>query len=131
MNSRLVTLSALSIAALVTIASGNTTLRRSVIASGGGSVVVASTTLKFTIGQPIVGLFAADAHTVNAGFWKGEAGCCFADCNCDGGIDGGDIECFFRSWQAGDTLADCNGDGGVDGGDVACFFIQWETGGCD
>ena len=55
---------------------------------------------------------------------------CFADFNSDGGIDGSDIEAFFRTWESGDDEADVNLDGGVDGSDIQTFFVQWEAGGC-
>ncbi len=54
---------------------------------------------------------------------------CLADFNCDGGVDGADVETFFTSWETGDTTADLNADGGVDGGDVEFFFTRW-GGGC-
>jgi hypothetical protein len=53
---------------------------------------------------------------------------CPSDFNCDGGIDGGDVEAFFNLWQSGDTLADINGDGGIDGADIAPFFEKWAAG---
>ncbi|MBL9002546.1 MAG: CotH kinase family protein [Phycisphaerae bacterium] len=55
---------------------------------------------------------------------------CYADFNCDGGVDGGDVETFFIAWEAGLEIADVNQDGGVDGGDVETFFLAWEAGGC-
>lgn len=59
-------------------------------------------------------------------------GCdCVADFNCDGGVDGSDIEAFFLAWEAGHASADVNQDGGVDGSDVEGFFVPWEAGGCD
>ena len=53
---------------------------------------------------------------------------CAGDFNCDGGVDGSDIESFFHGWEAGDAIADVNADGGVDGSDVAVFFSRWEAG---
>jgi hypothetical protein len=53
---------------------------------------------------------------------------CTGDFNCDGGIDGTDVETFFSSWESGDSRADVNGDGGVDGADVNVFFEHWESG---
>ena len=53
---------------------------------------------------------------------------CVGEFNCDGGVDGGDIEHFFVSWEAGDASADINADGGIDGGDVEAFFVRWEVG---
>ncbi len=53
---------------------------------------------------------------------------CIGEFNCDGGVDGTDIEAFFVAWQAGDPDADVNADGGVDGGDIEAFFIRWERG---
>ncbi|MEY3232332.1 MAG: hypothetical protein RL689_2421 [Planctomycetota bacterium] len=55
---------------------------------------------------------------------------CPADLNCDGGIDGSDIDVFYSLWEAGDQSADINFDGGVDGADVGDFFALWERGGC-
>ncbi len=55
---------------------------------------------------------------------------CFADYNQDGGIDGADVEAFFRDWEAGESGADVNQDGGVDGGDVGRFFEAWEAQHC-
>jgi hypothetical protein len=55
---------------------------------------------------------------------------CPADMNADGGIDGADIETFFRLWEQGSVATDINADGGVDGGDVEAFFLIWEAGGC-
>lgn len=54
---------------------------------------------------------------------------CIGDFNCDGGIDGADIESFFLDWEAGNPAADINADGGIDGADVEFFFEHWE-GGC-
>jgi hypothetical protein len=54
---------------------------------------------------------------------------CFADVNCDGGIDGDDVITFFTDWDQGLTAADFNQDGGVDGDDVIAFFERWD-GGC-
>ncbi|MCX5691822.1 MAG: hypothetical protein NTV94_18850 [Planctomycetota bacterium] len=54
---------------------------------------------------------------------------CPGEFNCDGGVDGGDIDAFFAAWESGDSLADINQDGGVDGADVEDFFARWE-GGC-
>lgn len=55
---------------------------------------------------------------------------CPADFNCDGGVDGGDVESFFAFWQEGQPPADVNQDGGIDGADVEAFFHSWEAGGC-
>lgn len=53
---------------------------------------------------------------------------CTGDFNRDGGVDGGDVEAFFRAWEAGAARADLNLDGGVDGADVEAFFRAWESG---
>jgi hypothetical protein len=53
---------------------------------------------------------------------------CIGDFNCDGGVDGSDIESFIVTWQTGEAAGDLNGDGGVDGGDVEFFFVRWEAG---
>jgi hypothetical protein len=55
---------------------------------------------------------------------------CPADFNCDGGIDGVDIEVFVEAWAAGDLSADANQDGGVDASDIDAFFEAWSSGGC-
>ncbi len=53
---------------------------------------------------------------------------CIGDFNCDGGVDGPDIEAFFAAWSTGNVIADVNSDGGVDGSDVEVFFERWATG---
>lgn len=53
---------------------------------------------------------------------------CIGDYNCDGGIDGSDVQEFFADWETGDLSADLSGDGGIDGGDVGVFFLRWENG---
>jgi len=55
---------------------------------------------------------------------------CTADYNCDGGVDGADVEAFFIDWESGIDSADVNSDGGVDGADVEAFYVPWEAGGC-
>ncbi len=55
---------------------------------------------------------------------------CPADFNCDGGVDGSDIEPFYLAWSDGDLSADANQDGGVDGSDVDAFMTAWSEGGC-
>jgi hypothetical protein len=53
---------------------------------------------------------------------------CPGDFNCDGGVDGQDIDSFFGTWESGLPAADVNADGGIDGGDVSAFFERWEAG---
>lgn len=53
---------------------------------------------------------------------------CIGDFNCDGGVDGADIDAFFTDWELGSPIADTNADGGVDGADVSVFFERWEAG---
>jgi uncharacterized membrane protein len=53
---------------------------------------------------------------------------CLADFNADGGVDGSDIESFFRAWEISDPRTDVNQDGGVDGGDIEPFFETWQNG---
>jgi hypothetical protein len=55
-------------------------------------------------------------------------GTCTADFNCDGGVDGGDVEVFFMQWADAAIQADFNQDGGIDGSDVEAFFSRWEQG---
>jgi hypothetical protein len=53
---------------------------------------------------------------------------CIGDFNCDGGVDGADVESFFTVWEQGQAQADVNLDGGVDGGDIEYFFVRWAAG---
>ncbi|MBS0198066.1 MAG: DNRLRE domain-containing protein [Planctomycetes bacterium] len=53
---------------------------------------------------------------------------CVGDYNCDGGVDGSDVQTFFADWEIGAPAADVNADGGVDGSDVESFYIHWEHG---
>ena len=53
---------------------------------------------------------------------------CIADFNCDGGVDGTDVEAFFLTWESGASNGDVNADGGVDGADIEFFFTRWEAG---
>jgi hypothetical protein len=54
---------------------------------------------------------------------------CPGDYNCDGGVDGSDVDAFMRDWTDASARADVNQDGGVDGADLQTFFAAWE-GGC-
>ena len=53
---------------------------------------------------------------------------CPADANCDGGVDGGDVEAFILGWMTGEASGDFNRDGGVDGSDLESFFVEWSEG---
>jgi hypothetical protein len=53
---------------------------------------------------------------------------CLGDHNCDGGVDGSDIDAFIRNWTDASPSADVNQDGGVDGADIQPFFTAWESG---
>ncbi|MBS0198456.1 MAG: hypothetical protein JSR77_17025 [Planctomycetes bacterium] len=53
---------------------------------------------------------------------------CAGDYNCDGGVDGTDVQSFFADWERGLESADINADGGIDGADVSAFFEHWEAG---
>jgi hypothetical protein len=55
---------------------------------------------------------------------------CIADFNSDGGVDGGDVEAFFRAFATGSPTTDVNFDGGVDGADVETFYVAWQNGEC-
>lgn len=55
---------------------------------------------------------------------------CTSDFNCDGGVDGSDVERFFELWSAGSSVADVNSDGGIDGTDVEVFLVAWENSAC-
>jgi len=55
---------------------------------------------------------------------------CIPDFDDSGGIDGSDVEAFFRVWESGSTRGDTNGDGSTDGSDVETFFLLWEAGQC-
>jgi hypothetical protein len=54
---------------------------------------------------------------------------CPGDYNCDGGVDGNDVDAFIRDWTEASARADVNQDGGVDGADLQAFFDARE-GGC-
>lgn len=56
---------------------------------------------------------------------------CAADFNCDGGVDGADVEAFLTAWELGLASADINRDGGVDGDDTQDFYTYWYASGCD
>ncbi len=51
----------------------------------------------------------------------------FADLDCSGGINGGDISVMLASWgpASGDFGADLNGDGHVDGMDLGLLLSRW------
>jgi len=53
---------------------------------------------------------------------------CIGEFNCDGGVDGSDVDVFFAAWEGGQAAADVNADGGIDGSDVEAFFVKWEAG---
>jgi hypothetical protein len=55
-------------------------------------------------------------------------GPCLADFNGDGGVDGADVEAFFRVWETGEAGGDVNQDGGVDGADIGTFITAWQVG---
>ncbi|MCX5690044.1 MAG: hypothetical protein NTV94_09740, partial [Planctomycetota bacterium] len=55
-------------------------------------------------------------------------GMCLGDFNCDGGVDGSDVDAFFGAWESGQVAADVDADGGVDAADVEMFFGRWEQG---
>jgi O-acetyl-ADP-ribose deacetylase (regulator of RNase III) len=55
---------------------------------------------------------------------------CPAYFNRDGGIDGSDVEAFFRGWESRVATAAVKEDGGVDNGDVERFLVARERGGC-
>jgi hypothetical protein len=74
-------------------------------------------------------LIVCDLSAVRA-FRSERTAPCPADFNQDGGVDGQDIEAFFRTWEDGLTEADVNQDGGIDGSDVETFMVAWEAGGC-
>jgi hypothetical protein len=92
-----------------------------ILPPGGTANVILNLTLQ-TYTTTVTG-----TRTVNS---VGTPALCFADFNRDGGVDGADIEAFFRVWAAGENGADVNRDGGVDGADVQAFFVVWQAGGC-
>jgi len=53
---------------------------------------------------------------------------CIGDFNCDGGIDGPDIESFFVAWSAAAPYADVDASGGIDGTDIFLFLERWASG---
>ncbi|MBL9001640.1 MAG: hypothetical protein JNK25_10940 [Phycisphaerae bacterium] len=77
-----------------------------------------------------------DDLNIAVDFYVGNADCgsscpaCPADFDNSGGVDGSDVEAFYRTWETGETCGDTNQDGSVDGSDVETFFTLWEAGGC-
>jgi hypothetical protein len=55
-------------------------------------------------------------------------GFCPGDHNCDGGVDGSDVNSFFDAWERGLSDGDIDQDGAVDGRDVEKFFEHWDAG---
>jgi len=53
---------------------------------------------------------------------------CIGDYNCDGGVDGSDVQAFLSDWESASPAADLNANGGIDGEDVEVFFVRWESG---
>lgn len=53
---------------------------------------------------------------------------CLGEYNCDGGVDGADVDAFFVDWVNSDPRSDINADGGIDGADVQAFFDRWSAG---
>ncbi|MCG3126282.1 MAG: hypothetical protein CHACPFDD_01113 [Phycisphaerae bacterium] len=108
---------------------------------GGGTSSVGGWALSSTIGQP-------DAHAplagrrfvLHPGFWPAVAvdrrnGFVPCDANCDGSINGFDVETFIALLTgAGKACAPCagdlNGDGSVNGFDVDPFVAALTGGGC-
>ena len=105
-------------------------------ASGTGSRTLVLTSL--TAGWPATASIPARAvrGVVSSGCGDGaevvsngvRVSICLADFNCDGGVDGADIDEFFPLWEAGAPAADTNADGGIDGDDIGAFFASWEAG---
>lgn len=64
-------------------------------------------------------------------------GCCAADTNCDGSVNGQDIQGFIECLQSGPPgnpcspcVCDTNGDGSVNGQDIQGFIDALQNGGC-
>jgi subtilisin family serine protease len=55
---------------------------------------------------------------------------CTADFDTNGGVDGRDVEGFFRAFSAQDFRADINFDGSFDSSDVTAFLDVWSRGHC-
>ncbi len=53
---------------------------------------------------------------------------CFADFNCDGGVDGTDLSDFFTLWEIGSYSTDLDGNTAVDMEDVAFYLQRWAEG---
>lgn len=91
--------------------------RATVLAAADGGVYVGGQFLR-----------ASGIISPNWAFWSEGRDSCPADVNCDGGVDGADVEQFWSWFEAGDDRADRNMDGGVDGADVEAFYVSWESG---
>lgn len=95
---------------------------------GGGTSTGGSFTLSGTIGQPDAGVMSGGSFTLSGGFWVGGGSappnpCDFADANCDGALNGFDVEAMEQAVN-GDfsnfclPSADLNADGAENGFDV-------------
>lgn len=125
------------------LSQAQTTLRRSVIGAGGGTVSTGTTSITFTIGQPIVGQYSGFTNTINAGFWTPGTRRCPADFDDgsgtgtpDGGVTIDDLLYYLSIFEAGDVRADVDdgsGTGTLDGGvtiDDLLYFLERFEAGC-
>ncbi len=98
-----------------------------------------------TIGQtdagPPGGPMSGGGFDLAGGFWQQPLVTTCGDANCDGVVDGADIDPFFRAlgnptqWLATYSCDfvvanDANRDGAVDGADIDAFFAALATGHC-
>ncbi len=99
---------------------------------GGGTSAGGSFTLSGTIGQPDAGVMSGGSFTLSGGFWVGGGSvppnpCDFADANCDGALNGFDVEAMEQAVN-GDfsnyclSTDDPNQDGASNGFDIE--FIE-------
>ena len=119
-----------------------TTLRRSVIGAGSSTGSTGTTSITFTIGQPIVGQYSGFTNTINAGFWTPGTRRCPADFDDgsgtgtpDGGVTIDDLLYYLAIFEGGVVQADVDDgsgagtpDGGVTIDDLLYFVHRFEAG---
>ncbi|MCG3127946.1 MAG: hypothetical protein CHACPFDD_02819 [Phycisphaerae bacterium] len=105
---------------------------------GGGTSTGGAYSLSGTIGQPDAGYLAGGQFEVLGGYWViAAAPCDYSPCdaNCDGSINGFDIDPFVGLLTGSGTpcsscAGDVNGDGSVDGFDIDPFVDALSGGSC-
>ncbi len=133
---------ALSALVLNSVATAQFEINWSTIEGGGGTSTGGTWTLSGTIGQPDAGVVMTGGDkTLVGGFWAGVStttGTLLGDANCDGLVNGQDIDCFVDALVSGSECvvgcsllnADVNQDGAVNALDIDTFVDCIVGGGC-